>query len=259
MQIFTGDLCKLERPMYPYLIGLEKQSCRERIGSWRPLIAVVIACSFAGRLAGQPPATDGARMNTQVTYNPQYRLRIMAAYYPGQGLRVVSVEANGPATNLVKPGEPDTHGSLDPGDVITRVDGQPVESLQNFYDLIKAGAVNRGKVVIRVRDVRTGQLNDWEATPVGGQGPGPFVPQEPGARHVHALLIALTGDPDLGSSQKKNLVKMEALVRSKIPAREFGSCRTLSDGDVTAKGILDAVDTSDTPLPTIKSHQAARA
>ncbi len=61
------------------------------------LISAMVACLVSGRLAGQVSATQFPQANTQITSTPQYRLMIMAAYYPGQGLRTVSVEANGPA------------------------------------------------------------------------------------------------------------------------------------------------------------------
>ncbi len=186
------------------------------------LVAALVACSVTGRLAGQAPVTGTEKVGTRITYTPQYRLKIMVAYYPGQGLRVVSVEDNGPATKLAKPGEPDTHGALEPGDTITHVDGRVVESLQSYYDLLKAGASSRGKVVIRVRDVNTGQLIDWEATPVGGQGPV-VPPVAPGTRRLHVLLIALTGDPSLGPAQNINLHEMEALIHNEIPAQKLAS------------------------------------
>ena len=203
------------------------------------LISALVACSLSGRLAGQDPETDTLKRNTRITYTPQYRLQIMGAYYPGQGFRVTSVEANGPATKLVKPGEPDTHGTLEPGDVIMRVDGQQVESLQSFYDLLKAGAGTHGKVVISVRDVNTQQIIDWEATPVGGAGTGPVIP--PAARRVHVLLIALTSDQKIGKAQSINLDRMDRLVHKQIPAEKLASFRTLQEHEVTADGILDAV------------------
>ncbi len=203
------------------------------------LIVVGLACSVAGRLAGQPPVNDAPKVGTRITYTPQYRLKIMGAYYPGQGFRVASVEENGPATKLVRPGAPDTHGALEPGDVITRIDGQQVVSLQSFYDLLKAGAVAHGKVVISVQDVNTQQLIDWEATPVGGSGTGPEIP--PAAQRVHVLLIALTGDKKIGTAQVVNLEGMNALVHEQIPAEKLASFRTLRDEEVTADKILDAV------------------
>ncbi len=218
------------------------------------LIAGVIACSVSGRLAGQGPGTDTPKPNTRITYTPHYGLSITGAYYAGQGFRIASVEANSPATRLVKPGDPNSHGSLHPGDLITRVDGQQVDSLQSFYDLLKAGAVNRGKVVIRVHEMWTGKPIDWEATPVGGPGPGPdqgpgpdagpgpFQPPASGMRRLHVLLIALTGDPDLRDAQNLNLQGMDHLIHSQVPARKLASCRTLRDQDVTAERILDAVD-----------------
>ncbi len=246
------------------------------------LVVALVACSVSGRLAGQVAATGTVTPNTP----PPYRLMIMGAYYPEQGFRIASVEANGPATRLVKPGDPNSRGSLQAGDLITHVDGQRVDSLQTFYDLVKAGAVDHGKVVIRVQDMWTGKPIDWEARPVRGQGlaiepprrapvimrpprrpaiappapvpvippptPDPMIPLPPldtvmpppalGTRQVHVLLIGLTGDPNLGRAQNINLDGMDRLVHDEIRAEKLAGCRTLRDQDVTAKGILDAVD-----------------
>jgi len=206
------------------------------------LIAAVVACSLSGRLTAQGPAADAPQRATRITHTPQYRLKIMATYHPGLGLRVVSVEENGPATKLVKQGEPDVHGSLEPGDLITHVDGQLVESLQNFYDLVKAGGTNRGKIVLRVRDVTSGQIIHWEATPVGGQGLVPISPPPPGTRQLHVLLIGLTNDASIGKAQEKNLVGLQELLHSEIPAQRIGSLRVLKAEEVTAARILATVD-----------------
>jgi hypothetical protein len=113
-----------------------------------------------------PPPMLGVNIDTAPLWN---------GYAWETGVRVVNVWPGYPA-----------YGRLDPGDIVTRINGYRTRSLQDFrYAMSLAGGV----VNLRVRDVRTGQIVDIPpiylyaagGEPAAAAAAAPGAPGVPGA------------------------------------------------------------------------------
>jgi hypothetical protein len=84
------------------------------------------------------------------------------------GIKVLSVTAGGPATKLVPAKSfSERRVSLQPGDIITAIEGCGFSNFREYYDLMNASyAQSRGPVRFTVIDGESGRAFDWETTPV---------------------------------------------------------------------------------------------
>jgi S1-C subfamily serine protease len=114
------------------------------------LSAVIPAAPAQGRTGPAPPVA-----------RQEYRLLVDVAVLRDGGLLVTAVAPASPARWMVAAGNPNLPGSLEPGDVITHVNGWRVRCLADLRAHLALGA----SVTLTVRDVRTGWLVNWRVTP----------------------------------------------------------------------------------------------
>jgi len=159
-------------------------------------------------------------------YEEHYRLLINVAEQAERGFLVTSVDSRSPTANMVKVGNPKVHGSLEPGDIITHVNGHAIRGLASLHDALdQAGAV----VTLTVIDKSSSQEINWQTKTVKVQTP--IIPGEdhPPTRDrvVRVLLIGLTDDERIGKGMQLNLTNLERILRSEIPGERWilRSCR----------------------------------
>jgi S1-C subfamily serine protease len=92
---------------------------------------------------------------------PEYRLLVDVVVLRDGALLVTAVAPVSPARRMVAAGNPNVSGSLEPGDVITHVNGWRVRSLADLRAHLARGT----SLTLTVRDVRTGWLVNWRVTP----------------------------------------------------------------------------------------------
>src|SRR5262245_23535929 len=78
---------------------------------------------------------------------------------------IASPSLTGARINGVLPGSPAQRLGLEVGDVIVAIDNQPVRSQAEFHQLL----ANRNRVLLVVRDSRTGRFVQSEAYPRNGR------------------------------------------------------------------------------------------
>jgi hypothetical protein len=209
-------------------------------------LAAGLAVSTGTTEAMPPGGPDGS----------EYRLQITAEFTPN-GMRVLSVDPNGPAASLTRVVNGQRYkGILDTGDVILAVDGMAIHTQDDYHAAMRAS--HNGRVRLTVRDVKTGQVAHWYAqavlVPVGsnpgpGPGPGPNPgpgpgPQQAGrASAVTVLIVADTDDASIGSYIRTSLNRLQREV-STIPGLPAGRIRVkvLSGSRVDAKTIMTEVN-----------------
>jgi hypothetical protein len=217
------------------------------------LLAVVILAVVpnAGFAQGSPTDLGAGVVGVQIGSGPnlgtrilrlEYQLRIMAIYHSG-GLTVTQVFPGGPATRLTLAGQKGVAATLEPGDLITHVNGQRITSQNDYYLAMYQAGARGGNVTISVVDVNTGRTFNWEtvAEPVGGQRPPVVRPDARPATRVKALLIGDTADARIGDAVAVNLQKVEAYVRGLPGFNPETDLVVLSGRDCTAQNIMRAV------------------
>jgi hypothetical protein len=176
-------------------------------------------------------AVIGARTLGQDVGEP-FRLGFTGENAPGGGVRVKSVTPGTLATRIYRVGGGAEVSHLDEGDVVTAVDGKPVQSLREYFDAMNA--VTKGSVTITVR-VRSGQSADWttirpgtQLNPPGGEtspsdaAASPSPPAGAGRPPVlHLLIVADVHAARIGNSVKADLATMADTFRGYIPANRL--------------------------------------
>lgn len=118
---------------------------------------ILLAALFAG-----PVRADEATETRD-----QAVLRLGGTFLEGGGYRVSEVVLSGPGGNLslLNAAQP-TRGILDPGDIITAIDGRRFADHRELLDLLNdAYQRNGGSVQLTVVDVNTGKPVVWVARP----------------------------------------------------------------------------------------------
>ncbi len=101
---------------------------------------------------------DGSKARATATHTlARYRLGLFLTPVAG-GMRVERIDSTGPATRMTRLGEPGSRYRLDPGDLITHLDGQPVTTHAQMRQAMVRVALNRGKVWLRVKDGSSGAV-----------------------------------------------------------------------------------------------------
>ncbi len=176
-------------------------------------------------------------------YREQYRLLINVRPLPGRGMMVWSLEPGSPTANMSRVGSPDIHGRLEPGDIITHVNSQPVPTVQTYYAAL---ARSGGRLTLTVIDRRVGQAIDWNSKAILGLLP--ILPDEgqqpvvvvPGVRIAHVLLIGLTLDRNIGKDCQTDLKNMEKLLRTEV-AQDKLDLQVIAGADCNAMNIINRV------------------
>jgi hypothetical protein len=193
-----------------------------------------------------PVVTVGTRFDGQTVTRVlrlEYQLRILAQYNPG-AMRVLRVYEGGPATRLMLAGPQRIRGTLEPGDVITHVDGRRIYSVDDYYLAMYLSGTRNGRVRLRVRDVNSGRYFTWDAVAqkVGGTDRDRPLPQNARpATRVKALIIGLTYDKAIGEGCGKNLDNLSRYLRGLPNFDPKTDLTVLAGRNVTARNILRAV------------------
>lgn len=172
-------------------------------------------------------------------FENQYRLLIDVHVSPNRGLIVAGLQANSPTASMILEGTSDVRGSLEPNDIITHVNRQPVPTLERCHDALNQSG---GDVLLTVIDKRSGQPANWNVKAVtvrvarfGNRDRPPEV-----KRIARVLLIGLTNDPNIGESMKMSLESLEKTFRNEIPADRL-DLEVVSGNDCNARTIIDKV------------------
>lgn len=185
----------------------------------RPVALVAFVLAFA---TPDAPAQTPQRLNERSTATVKaggvarsvelrWRLLILAEF-TDRGAKVVSVNPAGPGAWMYRldMGQP-IRGILEPGDVITAVDGTPIRSQADYYTALNAS--NRGKIRVAVIDRNTGRELVWDAQAVEvvppGPDPNPQPPTTKRATGVKILLVADTDDGSIGNFIKVSVGKLQ--------------------------------------------------
>jgi S1-C subfamily serine protease len=115
--------------------------------------SVVLTCDPAPAKAQKQKVAP-----TTLQIRPQLKIRV--SIEPG-GARVASVQA-GPATRMKRADNPNIRGLMEQGDIITKVDGNPIKTLDDLRDGIAGGK----QVTLTVWDKRSKKEVDWIVDPV---------------------------------------------------------------------------------------------
>jgi hypothetical protein len=122
------------------------------------LALITLALTFSLVHGGEIPTTERRMQPT---------LKISGTFQT-DGFRVSTVDPDGPGAHmdLVGAANP-VRGILDPGDVITAIDGKSFRDDLEFYDLLyRAHNNGGGRLTLSVLDVKTGQVARWRVAPV---------------------------------------------------------------------------------------------
>jgi len=172
-------------------------------------------------------------------YEEHYRLLINVAEQAERGFLVTSVDSRSPTANMVKVGNPKVHGSLEPGDIITHVNGHAIRGLASLHDALDQAG---GEVTLTVIDKSSSQEINWQTKTVKVQTP--IIPGEdhPPTRDrvVRVLLIGLTDDERIGKGMQLNLTNLERILRSEIPGERL-DIEIVSGADCNARTIISKV------------------
>lgn len=226
-------------PVVTALVGAFLGYSKPR-SSARIMGLALIGITFAS-IAGLSPSSastkaNGAPSGAQNT-SMEYRLLIYARFLPGWGMQVTYVDPGGPAAWLQ--GMQGQRGSLEPGDIIRAVDGQGLQTQQDYYRILNASDPRDGWVRLTVWDVRTRRDAQWNAHAVRVQVIGPQSQSREPLTKV--LLIGLTKDPSLGKMIEVSLAKILATMQG-VPGIRDQDIVELRGDDVNASNILQSVD-----------------
>jgi hypothetical protein len=159
-------------------------------------------------------------------------------------MRVLRVFPGGPATRLMLAGPQRIRGTLEPGDIITHVDGRRIYSINDYYLAMYLSGGRSGRVRLRVRDVNSGRSFTWDAVAekVGGADRDRPLPKDARpATRVKALIIGLTLDRAIGEGCGKNLDNLSQYLRGLPNFDPKTDLTVLSGNKVTARNILETV------------------
>jgi hypothetical protein len=204
------------------------------------LVLVFVA---AGQARGQTRLDERARVKvgaggTTRAVDLRYRL-LISAEFTAQGARVLAVNPAGPGAWMRLPDG--TRGILEPGDLVTAVDGMPVRGLPNYYSAMNAGGRNKR---LTVRDRNTGREAVWDVRAAEVVPPGPDPNPNPRrATGVKILLVADTDDGKIGKFIEVSLGRLREQFEQ-IPGLppERVQLRVLTGARVNAKTIMDEVN-----------------
>lgn len=170
------------------------------------------------RVWAEPPTVDGADPPTVVVAGPSARRLLFSAIMTrGVGLVVQRVEPESPVRDMRRADNPGMRVILEPGDIVTHVDGQRIDSLPTYYRLLAEG----GEAVrVTLVNRRTGRSLDAVARPVGGRpgappaGPPPQPPPPTGV--VRVLLVGDTNDERNSKWHATSLRLMRSLLETYV-------------------------------------------
>jgi hypothetical protein len=150
---------------------------------------------------------------------------------------------------------------LEPGDVITHVDGRRINTMADYYHAMYLSGARNGKVKLSVIDVNTNQNMEFEARAErvgGGRARVKPLGEATRATKVKAILIAATDDKTLKDGATENLKIMERYVTGLPIFDPRTDLVVLKGADLRAKKIMDAIESLDIePTETLLCYVAS--
>lgn len=189
---------------------------------------------------------------------PVYRLLIQGVLHQsGGGYRVTSITAGSPTLLMNRVDNPAVLMGLEVGDVILRVNGQPIPTAASLGQLVQAAGGR--SITLTILDHRTNTTADWRVTPVRSAGPAP-TPTTGGVK-VHAVLVGDTLDKDIGKGCAADIASIKSLLTAHVHSSRVGTVTVLVGQQASADGVLKAVAAlpsrpQDTLLVYVTSHGA---
>lgn len=202
------------------------------------VLALAVGAALGGDARGQARLNERARAPAGARAGDlRYRMLVTAEFSP-QGAKILTVNPAGPGAWMRSAAG--FRGTLEPGDVITAVDGKSVRGQVDYYEAMNAGG--KGKK-LTVKDKNTGKEVVWDVQAADVAPPAPPLP--PNARRATGIKILVVADTDDGSIGKFVDVSLARLKEQleQIPdvPPEKVQVRYLTGPQVTAKSVMDAV------------------
>lgn len=167
-----------------------------------------------------------------------YRLFIQGVLHqPGGGFRVTDVAADSPTRRMTRADNPAVVMSLEVGDVVTHVDGQPLPATGLLGQRVQAAGGR--PVTLTVLDHRTNTTADWRVTPARA-ALSPPAPAGGGVK-VHAVLVGDTLDKEIGKGCAADLATVKSLLAEHVHPSRVGTVTVLTGPQASADGVLKAV------------------
>lgn len=167
-----------------------------------------------------------------------YRLLFESEVTP-EGLVVVGIQPDSPVLRMLSAETPNLGGVLEFADIIAAVDGQPIQTIEDYHRVMDASAARNGRVELTVLDRNTRQPHRWVVqarkiqVPVLGQ-------PEAARRKAHFLMVGLTDDPKIGEAMEDTLELWQGPIAS-IDSERHGNIRIVKGAECRANKILEAV------------------
>lgn len=202
------------------------------------LCGFIVALAVVRSAVAQDASSNAA---TPATVGPRqtYRLGFTGAITE-RGLRVVRIAPDAPVLHMIASDDSQVHGMLDVGDVVVKIDGRDIRSLNDYFDAMDASVDRQGAVEILVWDVRTHGTRAWRA--VGESTIVEAASAVDQIRRCHFVLIGLTSDRKIGRAETVNIERMNGLCESIRPERRGGEgVQTLTGANCNRARILQTV------------------
>jgi hypothetical protein len=203
------------------------------------VLVLAVGAAAGGEARGQPRLNERARVAVGArAVDLRYRM-LVTAEFTAQGARVQAVNPAGPGAWMRLPDG--TRGILEPGDVITAVDGMAVRSQADYYSAMNAGGKAKK---LTVRDRKTGREVVWDVQAAEVVPPGPPPPGNARrATGVKILVVADTDDDKIGKFVEVSLARLKELLEQLpgVPPEKV-QVRYLTGSQVTSRAIMDEVN-----------------
>ncbi|TWU25355.1 PDZ domain (Also known as DHR or GLGF) [Novipirellula galeiformis] len=169
-----------------------------------------------------------------------YRLQFRGMEVPG-GIRIDQITPNGPLTKLTNRDGAITWAEV--GDVLTSLNGVPVQSFPQFFQLMEQARATGGFVNLTLRDINTGRLVPLRAQAVLVNS---GVPLTNGDRKIHVLICGLTEDQSIGEAISRSVDALSTQIQTAIAPEFVGSFREITGPECNATAIIRAVNSIQT-------------
>ncbi len=208
-------------------------------------------CWFFSQCSAQQPfntaasgvSTQHAELVSQLVMTQKQRaLRFHAHQLAGGGLQVDWIDEGSPTTRMTRTNDSSIIGALEKGDIITHLDGNPINSFAEYHQLLQQA---NETVAIRVLDIRTGESVDWQVQTVDTIHP--IINPDSNANNgngprVHCIYAALTSDPDIGFMIERDVRQVEGMITGLIGQGRLATFTKVYGDQCTANGVRNAID-----------------
>ncbi|ODT98664.1 MAG: hypothetical protein ABS79_05505 [Planctomycetes bacterium SCN 63-9] len=211
----------------------------EAVNTLEALNQALTRQSGQARLTIIDKGTGRAADYTCKTSAVQQRLLIDLEFLPGTGAKALSLKPGSPTARMRSAANPAFVATIVPGDVITRINGENVDTPEAYIRALNRRA---GGVRLTIADGATGQVSDWLSDTTSIASAAPEIAPAPAAarRSAWILLVGLTDDISLGLSVEESLNKLQQLFKAEVEEDRM-QLRILKGDACNANTILQTV------------------